>query len=230
MGFFSSISSFVKKHSENFVKGAKEWYWEWTMDITVLEAEFAKNCKIDSEIAQKKKALEKYETELRYDMAVVVGGTREQRNRVYSRQNREIEKKLEPLKQEIQDLENERKHLFEEYKRKAKEKRLTQNDDMIRMEQIIKETIPQKTSELSAFNSRLAKSIEDYKKKGMQVIEIAYGKVLGNTGIRRKDYYNQYSAIYGEYSLKINPVVMASCDATIKKIRILVQQKEDLIS
>jgi hypothetical protein len=84
-------------------------------------------------------------------------------------------------------------------------------------------------SELTDFNSRLEKSINSYKQKGNQAIEIAYSKVL-SVDMDKNDYFKMYDNIYKAHSLKINATVMSSCDATIKKIIYLVKQKEDLIA
>ena len=103
------------------------------------------------------------------------------------------------------------------------------NEDMQRIDQIMKR-IPDKISEISVFNSQLQKAIKEYEDKAVKAIDVAYRVSLQQSKIETKDYLTEYSNISQQYSSELNPVVAASCDATIKKITLFIRQKQDIIN
>lgn len=236
MGLFDSISNFVKEQAGKLVESTQDLYEKTKINLD-----------LDLKIRQLKSNLnnETFSAELReiklnctYNCCdkigiglCIVGRNCKNTNAI------NLEKKIQEntnwIQKQIQELEEKRKQNIENYeknKQKELEKKLVENDDMKRMEQIIKTTIPQKKSEISNFNARLKKSIETYIQKANQAVEIAYGKVLDNTNYNQNEFYKMYDTIYKTNSFKVNPTIMSSCDTTVKKLTNLIKQKEDLIA
>lgn len=111
---------------------------------------------------------------------------------------------------------------------KQGEKSFYANDDMNRMKQLM-DSIPSKIESLNAFNTQLQKIIEEYEQKAVKSIEVSYGSVLQNTNINSSMYYKSFNTISAKYSSKITPAVAMACDAAVKKVSDLINQKSEII-
>ena len=244
MGLFDSISNFVKEQAGKLVESVQDYYEksqinsEFDLQIQSLRSSsrFGNISTMRDRISELKKNCtyncKRMTTATGHSLCVSLNcknmevKSLESQIQNAQRKNSEIEKKI----QELEEKKKQNIEIYEKSKKKELEKKLVENDDMKRMEQIIKTTIPQKKSEISNFNARLKKSIETYIQKANQAVEIAYGKVLDNTNYNQNEFYKMYDTIYKTNSFKVNPTIMSSCDTTVKKLTNLIKQKEDLIA
>lgn len=79
------------------------------------------------------------------------------------------------------------------------------------------------------FNNTLQKTINLCEEKANKAVIVTYGKLLLNSGISKKQYFRKYDKINHTYSSQLSPIVVASCDATIKKIGVLIKQKQEIL-
>ncbi len=249
MGFFSDITGFVKKQAENIVEGVQDLYQEQKLNADINAKILQLTIQLRSidcmSLISKKSELQKTCRYKSYDGYCNVNSSANnfrKRCDTVNCQNNEIavlKKRIElaqnnqkKIQQEIARLKQQKETniaIYKSQKNILQEKQMVGNEDMSKMEELIKTTIPQKMNELSEFNSKLSESIEVCKRQCIEAIETTYRKVLANSGIKREKYYEKYAEISNTYSFQINPTVSMSCDATIKKLTNLIAQKRDLI-
>ncbi|MBR4441161.1 MAG: hypothetical protein IKS00_06380 [Bacteroidales bacterium] len=108
------------------------------------------------------------------------------------------------------------------------EKATYENDDMQRIKHVLT-TIPPKITAIDDFNSQLWYTINEFEQKAIKTIEVSYGNALQNANIDRQSYFKSFDAISTNFSSRINSVVATACEASVKKVTALINQKKDII-
>ncbi len=103
---------------------------------------------------------------------------------------------------------------------------LTETDDMKQIKKTSKSLLP-KINSLKEFNIQLNNDITSYERKAIRIIDSTYGSYI--KGINKNAYYKSYDTIQTQYSTSVETIVSLSCDNTVKKIRDLISQKQQII-
>lgn len=104
---------------------------------------------------------------------------------------------------------------------------ITETDDMKQLKKASKSLLP-KIKSLNDFNTQLNDAIISYERKAIRIIDSTYGLYI--KGINKNAYYKSYATIQKKYSSSVDTVVSLSCDNTVKKIRDLITQKQQIIA
>ncbi len=93
----------------------------------------------------------------------------------------------------------------------------------------VKLNICSQIEDIVRFNKSLQKTLNVCEEKANKVIIVTYGQLLLNSGINKKQYYKKYDKIKQTCSSQLSPIVVASCDATLKKVDAIIKQKQEML-